>query len=299
MTQAKANEPAKYIVPLNMNRLEGRMLRYPARKRSLEILLVGDYPSNIEYWWGLIRLLHDYGSVTMGDLPGLGGMDDFYKINKQPTLDNYADYLASFIKLIYKRRPIVILGIGFGFVVITRMLQNYPEMTERVKCLVSLGGYTDHDDFNRSKVRYYLQLYFYALLSRKLTAKLISPIFNERFLTRYYLLRSPNKSDADIKRLVEVTVKRWLSGNLRTMATISFQLGWFSNTAKQVNLPLVHVQTPDELLSYKRIEQRLRVIYAELKVLSTNRYNRYPLKQDKRSAGVYLPSELRQLLKSL
>lgn len=299
MTKAAVNEPGKYIVQLNMNRLEGRMLRYPARNRSLEILLVGDYPSNIEYWWGLIRLLHDYGSVTMGDLPGLGGMDEFYKINKQPTLDNYADYLASFIKLRYKRRHIVIFGVGFGFVVITRMLQNYPEMAERVKCLVSLGGYTDHDDFNRSKASYYLQHYFYALLSQRLIATLVAPIFNERFLRRYYLLRSSNKSDPEMIRLVETTIRRWLSGNLRTMATISYQLGWFSNTTRPVNLPLVHVQTPDELLSYRRIEQRLKVIYPELKILSTNRYNRYPLKQDKRSAGVYMPLELRQLLKSL
>ena len=275
------------------------MLRYPARNRSLEILLVGDYPSNIEYWWGLIRLLHDYGSVTMGDLPGMGGMDDFYKINKQPTLDNYADYLASFIRLTYKRRHIVIFGVGFGFVVVTRMLQQYPEMAERVRCLVSLGGYTDHDDFNRSKVRYYLQLYFYAALSRKSISTLATPIFNERFLRRYYLLRSPSKSDPEMVRLVEATVKRWSSGNLRTMATISYQLGWFSNTARPVNLPLVHVQTPDELLSYVRIEQRLKVIYKDLKILSTNRYNRYPLKQDKRSAGVYMPSELRRLLKTL
>ena len=39
-------------------------------------------------------------------LPGLGGMDSFYSIGLKPSLDNMADYVASFIKLSYKRKKV-------------------------------------------------------------------------------------------------------------------------------------------------------------------------------------------------
>jgi pimeloyl-ACP methyl ester carboxylesterase len=80
-------------------------------------------------------------------LPGFGGMQSFYKIGKQPTIDNYADYLAAFIKMRYKRRRLVIIGISFGFVVATRMLQRYPELVSKVDFVVSVAGFMHRDDF--------------------------------------------------------------------------------------------------------------------------------------------------------
>src|SRR5687767_2102595 len=121
-------DPADYIVPLNMNGLRGRMLRVPTPKnKNREILAIYGHHALIERWWGLIQNLNEFGGVTMPDLPGFGGMDSFNKIDQKPTIDNYADYLAAFIKMRYKRQRITILGISFGFVVATRMLQRYPE----------------------------------------------------------------------------------------------------------------------------------------------------------------------------
>src|SRR3712207_1180020 len=94
-------DPADYIEPLNINRLEGRMLRLPApdtkQAAGREILFVYGHHSSLERWWGLIQALNRYGAVTMPDLPGFGGMDSFYKIGKKPTIDNLADYVAAFI----------------------------------------------------------------------------------------------------------------------------------------------------------------------------------------------------------
>ena len=115
----------KHIIPLNMNGLEGRMLVFKSKKKNHEeILFIYGQRSSIERWWGLIQLLHDYGHVTVPDMPGYGGMSSFYTIDKKPTLDNYADYLASFIKMKYKRRKIVIVGLSYGFAAVTRMLER-------------------------------------------------------------------------------------------------------------------------------------------------------------------------------
>ena len=75
----------------------------------------------LERWWGLVQNFNEYGAVTMPDLPGFGGMDSFYTIGRRPTIDAFADYLAAFIKLRYKRKRITIVGISFGFLVATRM----------------------------------------------------------------------------------------------------------------------------------------------------------------------------------
>src|SRR5262249_48894244 len=144
----KTPDPQEYIKPLNMNGLPGRMLHMPAPKGyNREILMVYGHHSSIERWFGLAQVFNKYGTVTMPDLPGFGGMRSFYKIGQKPTLDNMADYLASFIKLRYKRRRITIVGMSYGFVVATRMLQRFPDLAKRVDLIVSLVGFAHKDDF--------------------------------------------------------------------------------------------------------------------------------------------------------
>src|SRR5205085_11669969 len=101
MPHKVTRNPVDYIVPLNINGLEGRVMHLPAPKTKKagqrEILFVYGLHSSLERWWGLTQVLNRYGAVTMPDLPGFGGMDSFYTIGKKPTLDNMADYLAAFV----------------------------------------------------------------------------------------------------------------------------------------------------------------------------------------------------------
>lgn len=64
---------------------------------------------------GLVQNFNDFGAVTMPDLPGFGGMESFHKIGKQATLDNYADYMAAFIKLRYRRKRLVLWAFRLDF----------------------------------------------------------------------------------------------------------------------------------------------------------------------------------------
>jgi pimeloyl-ACP methyl ester carboxylesterase len=97
--------------------------------------------SSLERWWGVAKFLNRYAAVTMPDLPGFGGMDSFYKIGKTGSINNLADYLASFIKLRYKRKKVIVVGMSLGFVIATRMLQRCPELIKRVDMLVSFAGF--------------------------------------------------------------------------------------------------------------------------------------------------------------
>src|SRR6478609_3672604 len=101
MSQTEKTEPspADFIQPLYINGMNGRMLHAPATKNGKrEMLLIYGHHAMLERWWGLVQTLQEFGTVTMPDLPGFGGMDSFYSIGRKPTIDAYADYLASFVK---------------------------------------------------------------------------------------------------------------------------------------------------------------------------------------------------------
>src|SRR5205085_8468415 len=89
----------QYLSPLSINGMDGRMLYMPAPKnKNRDIVIVYGHHTSIERMFGFARFLNRYGSVTIPDFPGFGGMESFYKIGKKPTIDNLADYLAAFIK---------------------------------------------------------------------------------------------------------------------------------------------------------------------------------------------------------
>src|SRR3989344_2022937 len=139
MSKTAGKIPADYILPLYMNGLSGRMLRMaPPKNSKLEILFIYGHHASLERYFGVGELMNKYGGLSVPDLPGFGGMDSFYKIGEKPTLDNFADYLASFIKLRYKNKRFVVAGYSLGVVIITRMLQKYPELSKKVEMVVSI-----------------------------------------------------------------------------------------------------------------------------------------------------------------
>ena len=138
MSNTSQKHPKDYISSLYINGLQGRMLHLPSStNKKREMLYIYGHHSSLERFWGVMEDLSQYGPVTMPDLPGFGGMDSFYKIGQEATLDNLADYMTSFIKMRYKRKKVTIIGLSLGFVVATRMLQRNPELINKVSLLVS------------------------------------------------------------------------------------------------------------------------------------------------------------------
>ena len=277
------------------------MIKLDSLIASNEILFVGDLSADLEYWRGLIRALAEYGNVSSPDLPGIGGMTSFYKIGKRPTLNNYADYLSSFVKMRYKRRRIVIVAVGFGFVIATRMLANSPDIAKKVKLLVSLGGYADHEDFATS----FSQKLTFRLLGRLYANRIASAIikltvYNNSLIKMHYAHRfKANKSLAS-KVLASNELSRWKSSDMRTFGAISSELMRFSNCAKRiVGVPTWHVFLNEKSLLRSRVEQHLKVIFEDLNITRANKKNLYALKQDKRTAAYFLPLKLRQQLRTL
>jgi pimeloyl-ACP methyl ester carboxylesterase len=309
MAKSNAN-PADFIVPLDINGLAGRMLHMPSPPgKKVEILFVYGQHSSLERWWGLMQYVNRYGAVTMPDMPGFGGMESFYKIGKQPTIDNLADYLAAFMKMRYKRKKVIIVGMSFGFVVATRMLQRYPELTKKTDMLISLVGFTRADDFNFSKRRYWFYRLLAATISHRLPALLFRYVCLNSSVLRvayHHTNNAKSKFDKalnpdDHRQLMDVEIWLWHQNDVRTHARTSAEMLTFNNCEKRIDLRVWHVSPDaDQYFDAHRVEQHMRVVFSEFHMINSKLANHAPsVIADEKTAAILIPTKLRRVLAKL
>lgn len=307
MTKNKDNTSSSdYIVSLNMNQLQGRMLRVPASKtKKREILFIYGHHSSLERWWGLVQILSEYGNVTVPDLPGFGGMESFYKIGEKPTLDSYADYMAAFVKLRYNRKRLTIVGMSFGFLVATRMLQRYPELAKRVDILISIVGFAHKDDFKFSRRQLLAYRTASWILSRRVPAMLFRSICLQPVLIRAIYSKTPNAKHkfADLdnethEKMMDFEVHLWHANDVRTHWFTTHAMFTVDNCQKQINLPVWHVTVKaDQYFDGYHIEQHMRVIFNDFhQVVSRQTAHAPSVIADAQAAAPLIPAKIRRLL---
>lgn len=306
----KASSPnvEDYISPLVVNGMEGRMLHMPARGQAKrEILVLYGHHALLERWWGLVQNFNQFGAVTMPDIPGFGGMDSFYKIGQKATLDNYADYLAAFIKMRYKHRRVSIVGISFGFLIITRMLQRYPELAGKVDFLVSAAGFMRRDDFTFTRRRFY----FYRFTARLMAVPPMPFVFRHAFLNapvlRLAYARTSNAKHKfeqagghdEFKRMMDMEIQLWQRNDVRTYMRTTTELLTVDNCREQVSLPVWHVYTKnDHFFDHSIVEQHMRVVFTDFHGAPIKlKTHTLSVLADKADASVLVPPVLKRALK--
>ncbi len=250
------------------------MLHAPSTtRRNREILLIYGHHAMIERWWSLIENLRQYGPVTMPDMPGFGGMQSFYTIGTKPDIDTFADYLASFIKFKYKRKRLTIMAISYGFVVVTRMLQRYPELAKKVDLLISFAGFVQTSDFQwgEGKSR------FYSVCARTLATRPIATFIRYFALNRFVIKFLTNVMPRSKHRYIKVTpeqfestmdfeVKLWRANDVRTHWLTTGQFFRLDNTRGRIDLPVIHVESKGEhYLDNLKVEEHMRKVFKDYK----------------------------------
>lgn len=307
MKKAVSENVADYIAPLNMNGLEGRMLKVPAKnkKRNREILLIYGHHALLERWWGLVENLNDYGTVTMPDLPGFGGMDSFYKIGKKPTLDNMADYLAAFVKLRYRRKRITIIGISYGFVVVTRMLQRYPELAKKVDLLVSVVGFMHKDDFLFPPAKRKFFRVATKFFSMRPIPFFIRYLGLNSFSIKQIYIRLPagkkrflQMEAEEFSTLMNFEVLLWQTNDVRTHWATTSEFLNLNNCEKKIDLPVWHVSSSnDHYLNNYNVEQHMRVVFSDYTQAIMKSHAHTPsILGNKREMAIMLPVKLKRQL---
>lgn len=306
MNNKDQNNFTKYIEPLNINGLRGRILKMPAPDGyKRDILMVYGHHSSLERMEGLAMLLNDFGSVTMADLPGFGGMDSFYSIGQKPTLDNLADYLASVIKLRYKKQKLSIVAISFGFLVVTKMLQKYPELTKKVDMLVSVVGFTHRSEFKFSKSRYLAYKITAKIFVRKLPAVFFRNIVLHPLMIRNFYSKTHNAkhkfkslSSIDKQRATEFEIYLWRCNDVRTHMETSLLMLNADSTKVKVNIPVIHLSVKnDNYFDNHMVEQHMKIVFSKYTNLVIKMNNHaVSVIANKKDSAPLVPPKLRSML---
>ncbi len=292
-----------------MNGLSGRMLNLPSKnpKYNREILLLCGHHSSIERMDAFIEVFNDYGNVTVPDLPGFGGMEPFYKIGKKPTIDNYADYLAAFIKLRYKRKKFVVIGMSFSVPVFVRMLQKYPQLQDRVEFCVSLSGFVHKEDFRFNKFELGVIKYLVFIFSRKSTSYLVGKVLlKEKVIqTVYkvdYLNRKNRKSDlASIKSRIKLDSRLWAINDFRTAIYTYYEMMSIDLCDVQVKSQIYHLTSEADHFFHKEIvEQHMQIIFKNFHSTKTTQNVHVPaIDAPLDVVKSYIPEEVHKRLKMI
>jgi pimeloyl-ACP methyl ester carboxylesterase len=308
MPKKTAKSPAEHILPLYINGLSGRMLRLPAPpRRKREILVIPGHHTSIERLAGLTQYINQFGAVTLPDLPGFGGMDSFYKINEKPSLDNLADYLATFIKLRYKNRRFTVIAVSVGFAIVTRMLQKYPEIAKKIDLLVSLVGFVHKKDFKWKKSTIFVMKNGSRFFARRMPAA-----FGQHVILRGPVIRATYglveakhpklknvASTKDRDERINFEVKLWQINDIRTYMDCTVTMFKMDLTHEHVDLPVYHVAVEnDHYFDNLVVEQHMRAIYKDFNLITTRMPMHAPtVIASKEEVEMFVPPKLRQMLR--
>ncbi len=308
MNKSRIKIPTGYVVPLNMNGLRGRMLKMPPPKgKKREILLIYGHHASLERFYSLAQVINDYAGVTLPDLPGFGGMDSFYKIHEKPDIDTMADYLASFIKLRYKNKHFSISAISYGFTVVTRMLQRYPEIASQVDLLISVVGFTNKDELMFTKNRYRFYYWLASFFKHKLPGAFFHNVILHPSILRTFYSRTHNAkhkfADLDAagkEDLTDFEIHLWRINEIRTYMTTTLTMLTLDNTQKKVNLPVWHIYVAsDNYFNNILVEENMHKIFTDYRPIKAPIKSHMPnVTAGKEEASTLFPKKICQLLKS-
>ena len=298
--------PKDYISKMRINGLNGRVLRLPNSNKKREILLVYGHHSSLERVYGMAEVLADYGNVTVPDLPGFGGMDSLYKAELHADFDTLADYLAAFIKTHYINKKFTIVAFSIGFAITTRMLQKYPEISDRVNLLISVAGFTKQDDFKLSKR---IQ-FFYRTLSRLFSGSILSTVFRysalNSFVLRVFYQYMPNArhkfaglTNDEFRKHINFEIELWHNNDVRTYMNTSYAMLTADLIHTPVALPVHHISIGDndQYFNNEKVLENLQVIYQSCSVGKANLNSHMPsVIASKEDASALLPTSTRRLL---
>jgi pimeloyl-ACP methyl ester carboxylesterase len=308
MYNSQPRIPAEFVVPLNINGLRGRLLRLPAKKGSKrEILMVYGHHSSLERWYSFAEVFNDFGAVTMPDLPGFGGMDSFYRVGEKPDLDTMADYLATIIKLRFKNRRISLAGISYGFTVITRMLQLYPEIAKKTDFVMSIAGFAHHEELKFSRRRALMYKTLAHSFSSRPTAAFFRNVCLHPMVLRSVYHRMHNAKhkfegfEGEQKQaLTDFEIILWRCNEVRTYMATTITMLTLDNCQSRIDVPVHHIGVDaDNYFDNNLVEQHMRVIFSDFIYHKAKLDRHVPnILADKKEATRMMPPSIKKLFKS-
>lgn len=286
------------LITVNLAGLVSQFVYIPAvNHENHNILFVYGHFGTLANYFNFAQDLAKYGNVTMTELPGFNNHESLYKISDKPSLDELAEYLATVVNYRFRKKKVTIVAVGFGVVIVTRMLQRQPSLQRKVNIVVSIDGMAHHDDLSTLNTN---QRRIYAISLRIMSWRLVDRILQntnlpDTLLERVYNLKTKTrKNGARKQRLMD-----WHVHDFRTyMRTIS-ELLTLDNCQKTVNVRFAQVWSGAlSCLDREVTDQHLQIIFEDFKLITSQQKISKQADPIRKMYSIKLPQPLEKLLLS-
>lgn len=289
MKQQTSQGPIKDYV---FHGLKGRYGHWPAkspRAKRTFVVVYGQH-ATIERTGAVIGALCEFGDVYIADNPGFGGMDSGYKIGRYPDLEFFAEHLMNFIdRHVDRDRQLTLLGISYGFQIISATLHRYPLLQSRVEDVVCFVGFVQPSDF-RMPPSYRLPMVYLGALPGKtwLGSKVLQALIRKRVVVAIYLLTKPIQvkfkrlKSSEAKHYAGEQAELWMINDHRTHAATAWDFVKKNDlTHHRLPLNIVHIGIPsDHIIDNSRVRQALKSMYSRLKAYDLQMEYHAPMDAD-------------------
>ncbi|HEV2412464.1 MAG TPA: alpha/beta fold hydrolase [Candidatus Saccharimonadales bacterium] len=301
--------PEDAIRPLSIYGLKGRVLELgDDNDRRTPILFVYGLHTSLERIYTIAQALAKFGPLSAPDLPGFGGMESLHRVNEEPTIDNFADFLAAFVEQRYpdKNQKIICVGFSLGFPLLTRMIQRHPHLASRVKLMVSLAGFTSVKDCSFNPPTMLALRVSSKILSWQLFAWVFRWVFLQKIvISSIYGAQARNHpkmkglNRETRKQMINFEVHLWHVNDVSTYFSIVHQMAHLDLTKKRIDLPVHHIAVKqDQYFNNTVVRRNMRKIFTEVTVHYADLPNHAPtIIEDVEGASQFLPGSIRTVLK--
>jgi|GEM_PF-2882175 len=289
--------------------LKGRYVHFEATSKNARrtfVIVYGQH-ATLERIEPILRAITRYGDVYAVDNPGFGGMDAAYKIKEYPDLKFYSGHLEHFIsEYIPKDRQLTLMGISYGFQIITSMLGNNKQLCKRVELAISFVGFVSYDDFSMPLSYTIFLKYFMSNVGRtRFGAFLFKITIRPALLKFAYFLARPTDvkykslSKTEAQTYVAKQTWLWMANDHRTHSATAYDF-WYKNNLTSLRIPVdgIHICVPnDHLFKNSIISSELNQMYQTMTTLNLNLDNHAPLDVDTpRKVYALFPATLKAML---
>lgn len=295
--------PSGEISTISIGGHDTRKLFLKSDKKNNYLIVYGHH-SNIERIYSLALFLNRYGSVTAVDLPGHAGIPAKWK---NPKFGNYADYLKECINHLYKDDDRVnIVTMSYGFILVTTLLQMYPELQPKIARVISLGSFTSDKQLNFSWLLKNIYRITSWVLSRSMVVFLVETMILKnkwclRWIITSSLRRSPKTKGVDriqFNKIVDMEMNLWSGSDFETHYKTTLKMLKFSLPEEKIASSLINLYSKsDQYIIPEKSINAINRIYQDAIHLPVDLKSHAPsLVADVKEIEDMMPRELTGLL---
>jgi len=297
------------IKPYEFRGLHGRYIYIPSKDKNSKrtFLTVYGQHATIERCIALLEALAHFGDVYLVDTPGFGGMEPSYKIKEYPSLDFYADHIKNiFDTVLPANQPITLLGISFGWEIITTFLDKNAAYFPRITEAISFVGFMTYKDFEVALWLEYLLKFVSITAKTWVGSKIYRYTFFQDFILKpfylYYSKKTPRFIGVDpseVRRHAAEQSWLWRINDIRTHGATSWDYLMNNDLASlKIAMPIIHLGVPhDHYLDNKKIVAEMQAVFKSVMVYELQLASHAPVAfESPEEILAFIPTELQTYL---